>query len=86
MADHVSSTPTETPNVVITDPDTRRRVGNVLYVVLVVAAAASLFFAVFPELEGLYFDRVLFFVNSLVMLIGASFGIFVTRPNVPKLD
>lgn len=75
-----------TPNVVIADPAKRRNIGKWLYLLLVLAGLASLFFAIFPELAfGTDIPtRVVLFVTSAVSLLGGAFGIIVTLPNVPR--
>lgn len=76
----------DTPNVVISDPDVRRRAGAVLYIIAVVAGLAALFFGIFPEVGGDIANRALLFVNSAVSFISGAFGLAVTLPNVPKQE
>lgn len=81
------SNPTEiTPNVVVSNPDTRRRLGIALYVVALLAGLAGLFFAFFPEAAfGTDIPtRAIAFVNAAVSLLAGGFGLIVTTPNVPK--
>jgi hypothetical protein len=75
-----------TPNVVISDPKKRRRLGKALYLLLFVVGIASLVFAFFPELAfGTDIPaRAIALATALVTLAGATFGITVTTPNVPK--
>lgn len=82
MADDVVQV---TPNTVIPNPDTRRRIGNVLWVLSLVAGVAALFFAFFPEAAfGTDLpDRIVAFVNALVSLVAGTFGIVVVRANTP---
>lgn len=80
------SDPTQTPNVVIEDPNTRRNLGRILYIVSVVSAAVGLTVVTFPELSGLGVDvnRIVILANALVSLVSGAFGLGVTLPNVPK--
>ena len=83
------STPVEiTPNVVIRNPDTRRRIGVLLWSLLLAAAILSLFFQFFPELAfGTDVPgRAIAFVNSAVSILAAGFGLVVSTPNVPRSD
>lgn len=75
-----------TPNVVISDPKKRRRLGIWLYVLLFIVSAAMLVFAFFPELAfGTDIPaRAIALATALVTLASATFGITVTTPNVPK--
>jgi hypothetical protein len=78
--------PTETPNVVVEDPDDRRKWGKVLYIVSVATAAVSITVAVFPELAsfGIDIDRFVILGNALVSLVSGAFGLGVTLPNIPR--
>lgn len=75
-----------TPNVVISNPSTRRQVGVSLYLVSLLAGLAALLFAFFPELAaGTDIPtRAVGFANGAVSLLSAGFGLIVTLPNVPK--
>lgn len=75
-----------TPNVVISDPGTRRQAGVVLYVLLILAGLASLLLAFFPEVnigEDII-GRAVNFVTAAVTFLAAAFGLGVTTPNVPR--
>lgn len=74
-----------TPNTVIPDSDVRRRIGNVLWILSLLAGVAALFFAFFPEAAfGTDLpDRAIAFVNALVSLVTGTFGLVVVRSNTP---
>lgn len=81
--------PTEiTPNVVIRNPDTRRKAGVTLYIVALIAGLAGLFFAFFPEAAfGTDIPtRAVAFVNAAVSLLAGGFGLIVSTPNVPRKE
>jgi hypothetical protein len=81
--------PTEiTPNVVIPNPQARRQIGIVFYLLSVLAGVATLVFAFFPELSfGTDIPaRVIALTNAVVSLLTAAFGLIVTTPNVPKRE
>ena len=80
------SIPSETPNVVVEDPETRRKWNAVLNTALFVLAVASLFFAIFPEaaLGSDIPSRVMLFLNTVITAGAAYYGLTVTRPNIPK--
>lgn len=73
-----------TPNVVIEDPATRRKIGKWLYIVGLVVAVVALFFAFFPEFGGDIATRAVAFLNAALLLISAGFGLTVTTPNIPR--
>lgn len=75
-----------TPNVVISDPNTRKNIGIGLYAVSLLAGLAALLFAFFPELAyGTDIPtRAIAFVNGAVSLLSGGFGLIVTVPNVPQ--
>ncbi|AXQ52890.1 hypothetical protein SEA_NEFERTHENA_26 [Microbacterium phage Neferthena] len=77
---------TATPNVGIPDPDTRRTLQNWLGYVSLGVAIVAMFFTFFPEVAfgSDIPDRAVQFVNSLVLLISGTYGLTVTRPNIPK--
>lgn len=75
---------TNTPNVVVSNPDVRRYAGAALYIIAVAAGLAALFFGIFPEVGGDVANRALLFVNSAVSFISGAFGLAVTLPNVPR--
>ena len=83
MADEIIQV---TPNVVVSNADTRRKIGNVLWILALVAGAASLFFSFFPEAAfGTDIPtRAIAFVNALVSLLAGAFGLAVVRPNTPQ--
>lgn len=72
--------PTETPNVVISNPTVRKVVGNTLAVASVSLAVATLVDSAIAELDyG-------FVTGPAAVIIAGLFGIFqlgVTSPNVP---
>lgn len=76
-----------TPNVVISNPATRRRLGIALYIVSIITGIATLFFLFFPEaaLGTDLPERVIAFVTAVVTLLSGAFGLTVTTPNVPKV-
>lgn len=73
--------PTETPNVVISNPIVRKVVGNTLAVASVALSVATLVDGAIAELDyG-------FVTGPAAIIIAGLFGIFqitVTSPNVPK--
>lgn len=74
-----------TPNVVISNPDTRRKLGNTLYVISVIVGVGTLFFGIFPELAGsVDVGRIITFVTGAVSILSGAFGLSVTRPNIPQ--
>lgn len=75
-----------TPNVVISNPNTRRHIGVTLYLVSLLAGLATLLFAFFPELAaGTDIPtRAIAFVTAAVTLLSGAFGLVVTIPNVPR--
>lgn len=75
-----------TPNVVMPNPNARRRLGVALWVLNLAAGIAGLFFAFFPEATfGTDIPaRAIAFTNALVSIVSAAFGLIVTTPNVPK--
>lgn len=87
---HVDTTSNDTtavtPNVVVSNPNTRRYAGVALYIVAVVAGLAALFFGIFPEVGGDVANRALLFVNAAVSFLSGAFGIAVTLPNIPKTN
>ena len=77
-----------TPNTVVSNSDTRRRIGNALWLLSLAAGVVALFFAFFPE-AAFGTDvptRVVAFINALVSLGAGSFGLIVVRPNTPKIE
>ena len=78
--------PNKTPNVKIENPDTRRKWQDALNGILFAMAAISLFFTIFPEaMFGSDIPtRAVLFVNTLVTLGAAYYGLTVTKPNIPK--
>lgn len=85
--DPVTGEPLEyiTPNVVMPNPNSRRRLGNVLWVVSILVGVAALFFQFFPE-AALGTDvptRAIAFANSVVSLVTGAFGLVLVRPNTP---
>lgn len=77
-----------TPNVVISNPNTRKNIGVALYAVSLLAGLAALLFAFFPELAyGTDIPtRAIAFINGAVSLLSGGFGLIVTVPNVPQAD
>lgn len=86
MADNQNNLPAETPNVVIEDPKTRKRLNTVLSILLLVVGLVSLFWAFFPEagLEGDLETRITNFIITAITLVSAWFGLGVTNRNYPK--
>ena len=77
-----------TPNVVISNSDTRRKIGNVLWVMALVAGVATLFFGFFPEAAfGTDIpSRAVSFINALVSMLAGSFGLAIVRTNTPTQE
>jgi len=75
-----------TPNVVVSNPNTRRKIGVGFWVASLAAGAAGLFFAFFPEAAAGTDvpTRAVAFVNSLVSLGTGAFGFALVLPNTPK--
>ena len=78
--------PTETPNVGIEDPDTRRLLAKTLFFITILTGISSLFFQFFPEAAfGTDIPtRAISFVNAVVSLVSGAFGLSVLVPNIPK--
>lgn len=75
------TTPSETPNVIVSDPRVRKVVGNVLGVASLVLSVATLVDGAIPELD---YANV---TGPAAVIVAGLFGIFqlgVTSPNVPK--
>lgn len=75
-----------TPNVVVSNPNTRRNFGVVLYIMSFVAAIVALFLGFFPEFNAAdnVLIRLVAFFNATISLASGAFGVIVTLPNVPK--
>ncbi|QDF16993.1 hypothetical protein SEA_YELLOWPANDA_43 [Microbacterium phage YellowPanda] len=84
MSDN-NPTPTETPNVVIENPATRKKLNSTLSVFLLIVGLLALFFGFFPELapEGDVVSRLESFLTAAITLVSAWFGLGVTRNNYP---
>ena len=78
--------PTETPNLVIEDPATRKKLNDLFSGLLLLLGLAALFFAFFPELapQNDLFGRIESFAIAAISLLSAWFGLGVTRKNYPK--
>jgi uncharacterized membrane protein (DUF485 family) len=78
--------PTETPNIVIEDPKTRKRFNTILSLLLLIVGVAALFFAIFPEAAfGTDIPaRAIQFLTAVVTFVSAWFGLGVTNRNYPK--
>lgn len=75
------TTPSVTPNVIVSDPRVRKIVGNILGVSSLVLSVATLVDGAIPELD---YASV---TGPAAVIIAGLFGIFqlgVTSPNVPK--
>ncbi len=73
--------PTETPNVVVSNPAIRKVVGNTLGVASLILSIATLVDGAIAELDYA------FVTGPAAVIIAGLFGIFqlgVTSPNVPK--
>lgn len=74
------SIPSETPNVIVSDPHVRKTVGNIL-------GGASLILAIATLVDGAIAELDYGFVTGpAAVIIAGLFGIFqlgVTSPNVP---
>lgn len=80
----MSNTPDAiTPNVIIKNPATRRRVGVALYLVAGFAGLAS-FVLAGVDLNGIDVDFWVTKVTGGVSILSALFGLTVTTPNVPR--
>lgn len=77
-----------TPNVVVYNSDTRRKIGNALWILALVAGVVALFFSFFPEAAfGTDIpSRAVSFINALVSLLAGSFGLAIVRPNTPTQE
>lgn len=77
-----------TPNVVIENPTTRKAIGAILNGLAILSACAATVLGFWPELSGLQPDpaRVISTINALVSLLTGVFGLAVTLPNIPKSD
>lgn len=73
---------TETPNVVIENPETRKRLGAVLYVIGVVAGLASFVLSGVPVPFDV--DFWVAKITGAIGIISGAFGLGVTLPNIPK--
>jgi ABC-type amino acid transport system permease subunit len=72
--------PTQTPNVVVENPQVRKLIGNVLAVASLLLAIAVLVDGAIEQLDYAYITA------PAATIIGGLFGIFqlgVTRPNIP---
>lgn len=76
----------DTPNVVIKDPDTRYRISIILFIIGLLAAIAAMFFNIFPEVaQGTDIPtRAVSFVNGVIALVSSAFGLSVIVPNIPR--
>jgi len=76
----------ETPNVVIENPQVRRVLVVILGVVAIITACAAIVLGFWPELSGLQPDptRIIATVNAIVSFLSGAFGLGVTLPNIPK--
>lgn len=86
MSDTNEQYPTETPNVVIEDPDVRRSLSKTLFFITILTGVAALFFQFFPEAAfGTDIPtRAISFINAAVSLITGSFGLSVLVRNIPS--
>lgn len=75
----------ETPNVVISNPNARKIVGGILYGLSLLSGIGSIVLGFWPELSSIEPDpaRVIATVNAVVSLLAGAFGFVVTIPNVP---
>lgn len=74
-------TPSETPNVVVSDPRVRKVAGNVLAVASLIESIAVLVDGAIPQIDYGYIT------GPAAVIIAGLFGIFqlaVTSPNVPS--
>ena len=80
MADHVGPTPT--PNIVIENPDVRRKITFALGII-----GGILGIAVTADAASLDFDIARYTIPALAVYayITSLFGLGVTAPNTPKL-
>jgi hypothetical protein len=75
--------PTETPNVVVSNPTVRKVVGNILGVASLLLSIATLVDGAIEQVEYGYIT------GPAAVIIAGLFGIFqlgVTSPNVPTAD
>lgn len=73
--------PTETPNVVVQNPQVRKVANIVLGTALVVFPAAAILDATSPLLD---FSTWLVPATAVTSFLAGVFGLAVTTPNVPK--
>ena len=74
-------TPTQTPNVVVSNPAVRKVAGVVLGVALIVFPAAAVLDAASPELD---FSVWLIPATAVTSFLAGIFGLAVTTPNIPS--
>jgi hypothetical protein len=81
-----AATPSDTPNVVVSNPTARKVIGAALYTLALLSGIASIVLGFWPELASIEPDpsRVIATVNAIVSLLAGAFGFVVTIPNVPK--
>lgn len=72
----------ETPNVVIENPQVRKGLGIALYVVGVLAGLAAYVLAGIPMPFDV--DFVVAKVTGAISILSGAFGLGVTLPNIPK--
>ncbi|QNN98088.1 membrane protein [Microbacterium phage Fede] len=86
MSNNTPDNPTETPNVVIENPQTRKKLNTALSILLLIIALISMFWFIFPEAapEGDLASRIERFITTAVLLVSAWFGLGVTNRNYPK--
>jgi hypothetical protein len=75
----------QTPNVVIENPEDRKRWNTIISITLLVVAIVQLFFVFFPEVAfgSTIPDRAINFLLAVIALVSAWFGLGVTRQNYP---
>lgn len=79
MADHVG--PSETPNVVINDPQVRKYATAGITIASVIVGAASVLDLASEDID---WASVTTPASALVLFLAGVFGVAVTLPNVPR--
>lgn len=74
-------TPSETPNVVVSNPHVRKVATTVIASVAIIVGAAVTLDLASPELDWAAFTNP---ASALTLFLAGIFGVSVTVPNVPK--
>ena len=74
-------TPTDTPNVVITNPAIRKGINTALGVAGVVVTVATIVDVAIPAIDYAFITMP---ATQIILGVAALFGLAVTSPNYPK--